>query len=79
MGEWKGWEVLPFGLQSRLTEPLWGWRDGSVVRCARGFSQVPGFSSQLPHGSSQLLVIPVPGDLTASRRQTDRQNTNVWM
>ena len=33
-------------------------------------------SSQLPHGSSQLFITPVPEDLTPSHRHTWRQNTH---
>jgi hypothetical protein len=36
------------------------------------------FNSQHPHGSSQLSITPVPGDLTPSHRQTCKQNTNAY-
>jgi hypothetical protein len=44
-----------------------GWRHGSVVKGTGYSSKIPRLSSQHPHSSSQLSVIPVPGDLTTSR------------
>ena len=48
------------------------WRDGSMVKSTSCSSRGLGFNSQHPHGSSQLSVTPVPGDLTPSHRQTCR-------
>ena len=47
---------------------LGDWRDGSVVKSCS--SRGPGFNSQHPHGSSQLSVAPIPGDLTPSYQHT---------
>lgn len=41
----------------------------ALVALPRG----PGFNTQHPHGTSQLSVTTLPGDLTPSHRQTDRQ------
>jgi hypothetical protein len=35
-----------------------------MVKSTGCFSREPEFNSQQPHGSSQLAVIPVPGDPT---------------
>ena len=56
---------------------IWGRKDGSVVKSKVSSSRGPGFNSQHPHGSSQLSVTPVPGNLTSSHRHTHRQNTSV--
>jgi hypothetical protein len=39
-----------------------GWRDGSVVKITSCSFKGPGFCYQLPHSSSQLSEIPVPGE-----------------
>jgi hypothetical protein len=54
-----------------------GWRDGSEVKNTDYSSRGPGFNSQHPHGSSQLSVTPVPGDLTPSHRHTSTQNNSA--
>jgi|UPI0000F4F6F2 hypothetical protein len=38
---------------------------------------LPGFKSQHLHGSSQLSVTPVPGNLTPSHRHACKQNSNT--
>jgi len=55
----------------------WGWKDGSVIKSTGCSSRGFRFNSQHPCGSSQLSVIPVPGDLTPSHRYACRQNTNA--
>lgn len=37
----------------------------------------PGFNSHYPHGSPQLSVTPVSGDLTLSHKHTCSQITNL--
>ena len=54
-----------------------GGRYGSAVKCTHYTSRGPGFNSQHPHGSSQLPVTLVSGDLTPSHRHACRQITNV--
>lgn len=46
------------------------WRDGSAVGHVGCSSSGPGFQYQDPHGSSQLFIIPVLGDLTPSHKHT---------
>jgi hypothetical protein len=41
----------------------WGCRYSSVVKSIGCSSRGPGFSSQYPHGGSQLHLTPFPGDL----------------
>ena len=41
----------------------WSWRNGLVVKSTSCSSRGPGFSSQHPHGSSQVSLTPVPEDL----------------
>lgn len=57
-----------------------GWRDGSAVQNADGFSRGPrfNFNSQHSYGSSQLTVAVVPGDLTPLHRHTFSQNTETY-
>jgi hypothetical protein len=45
----KGYEVK--------NSPVWGWRDGSVVKSADCSSGGPKFKSQQPHGGSQPSVM----------------------
>ena len=47
-----------------------GWRDGSEVKSTDCSSRRPRFNSQHPHGSSQLSVTPVPGNLTPLHQLT---------
>ena len=60
-----------------LKKKVGAGRIGSVVMSTGCSSKGPRFNSQHPHGSSQLSVTPVPGDLTPSHRHTSGQNTNV--
>jgi hypothetical protein len=60
-----------------INTKITGWRDGSIVKSTGRYSRGPRFCSQHPHGSSQLSVIPVSGDLTPSHRHTPQQNTNA--
>jgi hypothetical protein len=55
----------------------WGWRDGSVVKGIGCFSRRPRFNSYHLHGSSQLIITPVPEALAPSHRYTTKQNTNI--
>jgi hypothetical protein len=59
---------------------FWNWTDGSVIKVTTSLPEEE-FSCQRPHGSSQLFVTPVPGDLTPSHRHicrhAFRQNTNT--
>jgi hypothetical protein len=76
--EEKGCVLMLRGLKSQVKGHFaWGWRDGSGVKSTGCSSRGLGFNSQHPHGSLQLFVTPVPGDLTLSHRQTCRQNTNI--
>jgi hypothetical protein len=45
---------------------LWWWSDGSLVKSTDCSSRGPRFNSQHLHGSSQLSVTPVSGDLVPS-------------
>jgi hypothetical protein len=42
--------------------------DSSVVKKTGFSSRGPRFNSQHPHGISQLLITPVPGDLVPSHK-----------
>ena len=48
-----------------------------MVKSTGCSSRGPRFNSQHSHGSSQLFVTPVPGDLTSSHRHTCKPNTNA--
>jgi hypothetical protein len=43
--------------QSFENIPLWGWRDGSVVKSTDCSSRGAEFNSQQPHGGSQPSVM----------------------
>lgn len=53
----------------------WSWRNGSVVKCTIFSSRGLGFNSQSPHGSLQLPVSPVLGDLTPSHSSSRGSDT----
>lgn len=55
--------------------PLGGWRDGSEAKSTGCPSGGPWFSFQNPHGSSQMSITVVPGDLTPSYRHTCKTKT----
>ena len=48
-------------LHETLSQKEQTWEDGSVVKNIGCSSRGPGFSSQHPHGGSQLSITPVPG------------------
>ena len=54
-----------------------GWRNCSVIKNTGYSSRGPRFNSQYPHGSSQLSVTVVPGDVTPSLKHICRQSTNA--
>jgi hypothetical protein len=43
-----------------------GWRDNSMVKSTGCSSRGPGVNSQDPHGSSELSITSITGDLTSS-------------
>nr|AAD29365.1 putative CAMP protein [Mus musculus]AAI45147.1 Vesicle-associated membrane protein 5 [Mus musculus]AAK38123.1 CAMP protein [Mus musculus] len=49
-----------------------GWRAGPEIKSTGYSSRGSRFSSQHPHGSSQLSLTLVPKDLTPSHRHTCR-------
>jgi hypothetical protein len=49
---------------SLLKAWLQGWRHGLAFKSTGCSFKGLRFTSQYPHGSSQLSVTPVPGDLT---------------
>ena len=52
-----------------------GWRDDSAVKSTGCSSRGPGFNSQHLHGSSQLSVTPVPGDVMSTYRHICRPSS----
>jgi hypothetical protein len=50
---------------------------GSEVKSPGCSSKGPRFNSQHPHGSLQISVTPVPGDLTPSHTCASSQNTSI--
>jgi hypothetical protein len=74
---WLWARLLGVGNIHGFKTKFWGWRDVSAVKSNGCSSRVHQFNSWNPRGSSQLSVIPVPGDLTSSHRHPCRQNTRV--
>ena len=62
--------------KKKLRTTVGGWRDGSVVKSTDSSSRGSGFNYQHPHGSSQLSVIPVPGDPTPMAKHQCTENKN---
>ena len=58
--------------------PTRDWRGGSVVKSIGCSSRGPRFNSQQPHGSSQLSLTLIPGDLTPSHRHTYAVKTPMY-
>lgn len=54
-----------------------GSREGLEVKSTGYSAEGSRFISQHPHGSSQLFLIPVPGDRAPSHRHTCMQNTKA--
>lgn len=51
--------------------------DNKCYSILEGWLKGPAFNSNYPHGTSQLLTPPFPGDAAHSHGHTCSQNTNA--
>lgn len=61
----------------RIVVDWWGWRDDTVGKNTDCSSKGPKFNCQHPHGTSQLCLAPVLGDMMPTYRHTCTCNTNA--